>query len=181
VNIILIKIVNVDVENVDKGNGKSYQLAEVLYDYNGQKRTQKILSFANPAIFKTAKDAQKGEQYEVEIGKNSAGYNQFNSMVLSDGTPSPKPITSSSSSPASGGNTGFTANRSFETAEERAVRQRLIVRQSSLTNAIETLSPGAKAALDPAAVIKQAQDYYDWVFAKPDLFDQPDDLEDVPL
>jgi hypothetical protein len=56
----------------------------------------------------------------------------------------------------------------YETKEERAARQVLIVKQSSLTNAVATLSPGAKAALDANAVIDLAQKYADWVFDKPE-------------
>jgi hypothetical protein len=46
------------------------------------------------------------------------------------------------------------------------------VKQSSLSAAVESLSPGAKTALDPDEVIKRAQIYTDWVFAKDD---EPED------
>lgn len=169
----LIKIVNIDIESVQKGKS-SYEMMEVLYDVGGQKRTQKIVSFANPASFAALKKATKGDLFEVEITKNDQGYNQFASAKPSDGsgasTNDAGPPSSNRSVPQ---NTGA---RTFETAEERESRQRLIVRQSCLSNAISTLSPGSKGPLDPAAVKATAEDYVDWVFEKLDLFDQPNDL-----
>lgn len=53
--------------------------------------------------------------------------------------------------------------RDFETKEERAIRQRLIVRQSSITNAVDTLKDGKKA-LDSDEVLMLAEKYYQWVF-----------------
>lgn len=56
-----------------------------------------------------------------------------------------------------------TETRDFESKEERAIRQRLIVRQSSITNAIDTLKDGKKA-LDSDEVLMLAEKYYQWVF-----------------
>jgi hypothetical protein len=58
----------------------------------------------------------------------------------------------------------------------------LIVKQSSLSAAVESLSPGAKTALDPEEVIKRAQFYMDWVFSKEEDksgFDNMD--QDIPF
>lgn len=172
-----IKIINVDVESVVNGN-KNYELAEVLYDFQGNKRTQKVVSFANPSVFKTVKNAQKGEFYEVTVTKNGQGYNQWTAISASDGSAPAGNERASGTAPASSAGSN-TAVRTYETAEERERRQRLIVRQSSLTAALATLTPGAKAALDPAAVQKLAEQYTDWVFEKVDLFNQPNDLPDV--
>ena len=52
----------------------------------------------------------------------------------------------------------------YETRDERIARQRLIVRQSSLANAIEVLTT---AKVYDAAVIKNlAEDFTNWVFEK---------------
>jgi hypothetical protein len=42
------------------------------------------------------------------------------------------------------------------------------VKQSSLSSAVATLSPGAKTALDANAVLELAQKYADWVFTTAD-------------
>ena len=170
---MLIKIKNVDIETIGEGK-KAYQKAEVLYDA-GQYTNQvhKVMSFVNPSVYAKISKAVKGDTFEVAVSKNSKGYNQWDSIVASDGN-------SDDSAPSSNTPTRSVAqpspNRSFETAEERADRQRLIVRQSSLTAALATLSPGSKGPLDPEAVKSLAEQYTNWVFEKVDLFDQPNDI-----
>ena len=53
----------------------------------------------------------------------------------------------------------------YETKEERAARQELIVRQSSLSNAVAILSVGAKT-LAKNDVLDLATDLSNWVFNK---------------
>lgn len=169
---MLIKIIHVDVESKSAKNGKTYEQAEVIYEANGKKGTKKLMSFSNPSVFKTVKDASKGDSYEVELVKDG-DYWQWTKIVpagnYTDGGDAPAAPQRSTSTTAP-------VNRSFETKEERDARQRLIVRQSSLTAALATLSPGAKGPLDPNVVKAMADDYTDWVFEKLDLFDTPDDL-----
>lgn len=176
---MFIKVVNVDVEHVDKGNGKSYEIAEVLYDLDGVKRTQKVLSFANPTVFKTVKSATKGDTFNVTVIKNPQGFNQWNSITKSDAS-----VSSDAASSDSGTSTRTATNTArgstYETTEERAKRQRLIVRQSSLSNALELLTAGAKAPPDKEAVKALAEEFTDWVFEKVGVFDEPNDLEDIP-
>lgn len=177
-----IRIKNVDVETVP-GVGKkaSYQKAEVLYD-NGQYTNQvfKLFSFTNPSVFALISKATKGDTFEIEVTKNDKGFNQWVSASASVGgsgsSDSATPVSRST------GTSGSTPRSStYETTEERAVRQRLIVRQSSLTAAIATLSDG-KNALDPEQVKGLAEDYVSFVFEKVDLFDQPNDLDsDIPF
>ena len=171
---MLIKLIHVDVETMQAKNGKTYEQAEVLFESDGRKNTKKVMSFSNPAVFKTIKDAERGKSYQVEQVKDNNGYNQWTKFVPADSyTPDPKPtsdrVTSTTAPPA---------NRNFETKEERDARQRLIVRQSSLTNAVAILAPGAKSSLDPEVVKALADSLVDWVFERVDLFDQPDDLPD---
>ncbi|HET8688881.1 MAG TPA: hypothetical protein VFM18_19905, partial [Methanosarcina sp.] len=66
-------------------------------------------------------------------------------------------------------------------------RQVLIVRQSSLTNAIAVLTAGSKTPPDPEAVKKLAQEFVDFVFqadtsfSNVDLFTQDNDIDkDIP-
>lgn len=161
---MFVKIVDVEIEKVDNGKG-GYEKAEVIYDVGGDKRTQKVMSFASPGVFKVLKTAKKGDTFEVNVIKNPAGYNQWNSI-----TPAGAPAAGAApDAPAAAPRTaaGTTATKStYETADERAARQRLIVRQSSLTAALATLTPGSKAALDPEQVKALAESYTDWVFEK---------------
>lgn len=163
-----ITIVNVEVTTPA---GKRYQMAEVIYKENGETRTKKIMSFANPAVFNVVKDAKGGEQYTISQQKDDKGYWQWSS--ISAGAEAAASAVPSQTRTATAPSTG----RDFETKDERAQRQKLIVRQSSLSNAIATLAPGAKAALDPSAVLDLAELYVAWVTDTPNLFeDVPNDL-----
>lgn len=169
---VRITVINVDIEQRPGQKGKKgYEQAEVTYKDGDGTRSKKIMSFANPQVFATLKDAQKGDQFDVTSEKIGE-YWQW-TAISPAGAGSPDPVPARSSNGASSGSVG---RSNFETPEERAARQRLIVRQSSLTAALGTLTPGAKAALDPDAVEALAERYHDWVYQKPDLFDEPSDI-----
>lgn len=154
-----VKIVNVDIENVVKGKSR-YSKATVAYLYNGEARTQSVMSFTNPAVFKAVQDFV-GQEVEVEIQKNDAGYNQWVSIggIGAGSTPSAAPATASA--PAATRVTGS----NYETPAERAARQVYIVKQSSLANALTyfELTKGKPTADE---VTSLAQQFTDWVFAK---------------
>lgn len=172
-----IKVIDVEVEKVQKGKN-SYEVAEVLYDQGGQKRSFKVISFASPAVFKTISQATKGDEFDVEVTKNDAGFNQWVSCTPSDGSGSASHSVPSRSSSGTGSTAAPARTSTYETPEERANRQRLIVRQSSLTAALGILSPGTKEPLDVQVVKALAEELTDWVFEKPDLFAQSNDLEE---
>jgi hypothetical protein len=140
---------------------KKYGKATVNYAYNGEARRQNVMSFSNPDVFKKVQELQ-GQTVEVEVGKNDKGYSEWRSVTAtgpaSSGT---APATASTSATRVSGS-------NYETKEERAARQVLIVKQSSLSSAVATLSPGAKTALDANAVLELAQKYADWVFTTAD-------------
>ena len=169
-----ITLVNVDVTTPA---GKKYQQAEVVFkDDTGRVNTKKVMSFANPAVFAAIKDAKSGEQFTITQEKNDRGYWEWTSAKPGAGEAkaSAAPARQAAPAPASG--------RDFETKEERAQRQRLIVRQSSLSNAISMLTPGSKQAIAVADVIAVAEQLNEWVFKEPDLFfETENDLDkDIP-
>lgn len=158
-----VKIVSVSIEHVKQGK-KDYSKAEVIYTFNGQARTQKLISFANPAVFAIVQEWEnelpEGE-VNIEVGKNDAGYNEWRSINASGAAPnagSGSQTTPVSSAPKTA---TYAGGRDFETAMERAARQVLIVKQSSLTAALKQLE-GANA--DKDEVIELAQFFADWVF-----------------
>jgi hypothetical protein len=153
-----VTIKSVDVEWVGEGR-KKYGKATVNYAYNGEARRQNVMSFSNPDVFKKVQELQ-GQTVEVEVGKNDKGYSEWRSITAS-GAASAAPATGVTS------NATRVSGSNYETKEERAARQVLIVKQSSLSSAVATLSPGAKTALDANAVIELAQKYADWVFDTP--------------
>jgi hypothetical protein len=174
---MLVTIKNVDVENVVNGR-KRYSKAVVDYTFKGEARQQKIMSFANPEVFKKVQELV-GQEVDVELTKNDAGYSEWKSISAASSSGATATGTSTNSgAPA----TTRVSGSNYETKEERAARQVLIVKQSSLSAAVESLSPGAKTALDPDEVIKRAQVYTDWVFSKEDDKSGFDNMDgDIPF
>lgn len=162
----IITIKHVGIEKQQKGKG-SWEVAEVIYsDDSGKTSTKKIMSFANPQVFEALKTAQAGDKYEVTLAKNDAGYWNFTSAAKSDGTSNPTSQASAGNpAPRQGAVNSF--QRDFETKEERAIRQRLIVRQSSLSAAVSILGAGAKSPVSADEAISLAERLTDWVFTEP--------------
>ena len=172
-----IKVIDVEIEAVQKGKN-TYHKAEILYDNNGNKQSFKVIDFASPAVYKTISKATKGDMFDVEVTKNDAGFNQWVSCVPTDGSGSDSTVATPSKLAGTGSGSTPARTSTYETAEERATRQRLIVRQSSLTAALGILSPGSKGPLDVQVVKALAEELTDWVFEKADLFDEPNDIEE---
>jgi hypothetical protein len=143
-----------DVENVQKGKNR-YQVGTVNYEYKGEPRQQKIMSFANPQVFKDLQGFTNGDVIGVETTKNG-NFTNWSKVEKANGNAAP----AVSGTPT----TGKVLGSQYETRDERVLRQLHIVRQSSLAQAVASLTPGAKAALDPAVVLERAQQYVDWVY-----------------
>lgn len=157
-----VRIVSVDITRVKEGK-KDYSKAQVIYTFNGQARTQNLISFANPAVFAIVEEwAQSlpSDLVEVEVGKNDKGYNEWRSIGTVEPGSAPSPATSSPSSGVPKTST-FTGGRDFETAVERAARQVLIVKQSCLAVAEKQMNGTQPAKED---VVALAQFYVDWIF-----------------
>lgn len=157
-----VKILDVAVENVVKGKSR-YSKAAVAYSYNGEARTQNIMSFVNPGVWKIITDpAIIGTEVEVNLTKNAAGYNEWAGIGEAGSAP-PAPsggVQTPTSSPAPTRVTGS----NYETPAERAQRQVYIVKQSSLSNAVNILSHANKDKLQVEEVLDLAQKLTDFVF-----------------
>lgn len=158
-----VKIVSVSVETVNSGR-KNYRKATVIYTFNGQARTQNVMDFSNPAVFKTVaswEGAPPADEVEVEVGKNAGGFNEWRSIgAASSGGEATVPAPAAA--PKSG--TYTAPARDFETRDERAARQVLIVKQSSLERAVDILKArGFEDELTVEAVTEVAQRLADWV------------------
>lgn len=160
-----IQIVNV---SVSKPAGKKYNQADVVFTRDGRESKWRIMDFANPQVFKALQNAQEGEEFAITVGKNDKGYDTWTSATkVAEGAVAPSAKAS--------GSTGGTTKSSWETADERAARQRLIVRQSSLAQAIEyfKLQETKPNHMD---VLSLAEEFHDWVFEEPSLAEMPNDL-----
>lgn len=153
------------IEVIDVGTPvavKKYHTIEVAYKADGKTSGKKLMSFLFPEVYETLSKASRGAVFEVTSVKNDAGYWDWVKVVESGSAGLPAP-TEQGAAPRDFKQESKAVKSTYETAEERAARQILIVRQSSLSNAVATLAVGAKS-ITPTAVVALAKEYEDYVF-----------------
>lgn len=161
-----ITIKSVDTEYVKTAKG-GYEKLEVVYDNQGKTEVKKLMSFSNPKVYEKIKKATQGETFDVELSKDEKGYWQWAS--LNAAVPSATPSGNVENKPAA-----TKGSTSWETAEERALKQRLIVRQSCLKTAADFLN-GAGLA-DVPVLLQTADTLVAWVYQAPGLIEMEDDI-----
>ena len=172
---MLINIVDVGTPSTKASStGRSYQEIDVTYKTeNGQVSNKKIMSFSNPSVFNHLKDLTKGEVVHVTTVKNAKGYWDWTGIGNEGDAPAPtqsKPATAQAGVRVTGSN--------YETKEERAARQVYIIRQSSISSAIDLLKDSKPTVEGVLGVAKQFEEY---IFAEKKGIDAIDDLEDDVL
>lgn len=134
----------------------SYQKLELAFKgEDGKVLGKNIMSFGAAAVtFKVLAKAQGGEVYDITSVKNEAsGYWDWTNAAK--GEAGSALVASSASPPAVG-----TTKSTYETSEERARKQVYIVRQSSLSAAINYIGDTKKVSTnDVIAVAKQFEAY----------------------
>ena len=168
-----IQIVTTTVTTKPTTRG-SYQELEVVYKnltFQGKVESKKLMSFgAGASSFTTLSTASGGSVWDVTVVKNDKGYNDWVSTTPATG------VSVTEAAPT--GKPAPTPRSTYETPEERAQRQVLIVRQSSLSSAIATLAIGSKLAPKPNEVIAVAKEYEAYVFGIADP--GPSGFADLP-
>lgn len=127
-----IKVIEVATEN----KGRWSRLSVKYQNQEGLPQAKDVMSFGpTKDTFLILSQAKRGDEYEITAEKNEKGYWDWveakktgHSEVATNALPAAQQ--------APRGN--------FETAEERAARQILIVRQSSLATAVEYLNHNKK-------------------------------------
>ncbi len=169
---MIIEILSTAVKTLPgKKPGTSYQALEVAFrnkTFGDKVEGKKLMSFgATGETFKKLAIAQAGEVYDIVVQKNDAGFNDWISAKKSSGEDMPT-TTQSTATPARVSTTsaGFTATpkSTYETPEERAKKQVYIVRQSSITAALTTLTAASKTPPQVDDVLKVASQYEAFVF-----------------
>lgn len=166
-----IEVVNVSVATVPTAKG-SYQVADVAYknkSFQDKLEGKKVMSFSNKDVFTTLSNAKFGDVFDVSRVKNDKGF--WDWVGLSSGgvgvvaVPSNAAGSSPTGSVPSVVKTGtVTPKSNYETSEERAARQVLIVRQSSISSAVEFAV--ANKIKDEEEVLRLATRFVDYVFGK---------------
>lgn len=158
---MLVKILDVNVENIVKGKSR-YSKATVAYSFAGEARTQNIMSFVNPEVFKRVTDPGIiGTEVEVTLTKNAAGYNEW--AAVGDAG-SVKGVDSASVGSVGAPAATRVTGSNYETPAERAQKQVYIVKQSSITAAISFLKDSTPNNFTQENVIETAQGFVDYVF-----------------
>lgn len=178
---MLINVIDVGTPNSHPtAKGGTYQSIEVTYKGDdGKVSSKKLMSFANPTVFSAAKNWSKGDVVNVRTEKlpNKDGqlFWQWTGIESGDAPSTPAPSSTST--------TTRPAVSNYETREERQARQVLIVRQSTLSNAIAILTTGAKAPPTTADIYALADELQAYVFnEKPEVDSIADDLDsDIPF
>ncbi len=151
---MFIDVLSVSVE--DKGK---YKVAEVAYKgSDGKVTSKKVMSFGAAAeVFKLLSNSKGGEKYEITANKNDKGYWDWVSAKPSTGAAQATTVSAAGSAPRS----------TYETAEERALRQVLIVRQSAINAAIEfEKANNPKGGLSLSNILEVAKAFENHVFGR---------------
>jgi len=170
-----VSVIQVEITTKPTKSGKgNYQQAEITFKRadTGKVESKKAMSFTNTSVFKAVADSKQGDTLSIITEKNEAtGYWDWTEVTpVAPGQEAPQQVKAASNATASPKST-------YETPEERAKKQVYIVRQSSISNAIELLSVGAKTPPSTELVLKEAKKFEDYVFGIVGLFDQPNDLD----
>lgn len=159
---IKIQVLSVSTETKPTQKG-SYQMLEVAYkdlSNGGKVSAKKLMSFTNKEVFSVLAVAKAADVFDVVMEKGEKYWDWVKvtkgQASLSDAATSVAKTTGPQS--VSGG------NRGFETPEERAKKQIYIVRQSSLSSAIDLLTANVKTQPTVEEVIKIAQLFESFVF-----------------
>lgn len=172
-----IEILSVEIKTVPTAKG-SYQQAELAYKnltFQGKIEGRKLMSFgAGANTFKALSVAPPGSVWNITIVKNDKGFNDW--VSAERGTAGVQTVADTQgaaigqAAQARQGSSPAPVRSSYEGPEERAARQVLIVRQSSLSTAADVLTTGAKSPPKSEEVIALAKEFEQYVFGvKPDL------------
>ena len=136
-------------------------------DERGANKSWKLISFSNPKVFDTFKNAKVNDVFNVTTRKNDKDFTEWASAEIVEES---KAATSNTLT-EKGSNTRTPIVSQYETRDERNLRQRLIVRQSCLAQAVEYVTDA-----DIETVLQTAEKFNAWVWEAPDLLDVTNDI-----
>lgn len=182
-NQMIIKVVAVEIVGAKTKTGKDYEYLDVMFKnltFEGKAESKKIMPFGSKEVFATLKAATSGQVFTVLRTKDDAGYWQWDGIAA--GEQQIEVATTGTKTMAQPATAAPKSN--FETAEERAKRQMLIVRQSAISSAVAFLSHNNKN-YKLQDVLDTANAFYEYVFqtgVKVPTATLPEiDDEDIPM
>jgi hypothetical protein len=153
--LVLDPALDVEVPKFKGGGSYSAFILKYINDRNEVKEIQKPMANLKykPSLMDTLKILKKGDDITLVMEKNEAGF--LDILDLQKGRVE---VTPMANAPAAA--TGKVVGSNYETADERKLKQRLIVRQSSIGAAIE-LQPKST----PEAILELAKVFEDYCYA----------------
>lgn len=154
-----------EVDGPNKSDKGRWQ--EITLTYTDQKddsnRTKTLVSFGDGKPVYDALEAGEfgpGDEAEIELKKAGKFWNWVGiDSVSSDVAPSKSKPTST---PKSGGKSGWTPDPNRETAEERYYRNLAICRQNALTNAVNFASSAEAEPVDVNFILETADKFFQY-------------------
>jgi len=128
-------------------------------DEAGRNKNWKLISFSNPKVFDTLKNAKVNDVFNITTRENDKGFKEWASAEIVEESRAAVSNTLDKSAPAKPA-----VVSQYETRDERNLRQRLIVRQSCLAQAVacdKDLNAGIEG------VLTIADRFVEWVFEAP--------------
>jgi len=153
------------------GKGKNKVLTITYKSDDGKVEAKKLFDWATKTeVWEILDNAQKGSVLNVEKEKNDKGYWDWMAVHRQDG-----PMKTSEGSPARPAPTKPT----YETPDERALKQVMIVRQSSISSAVNYLVGATKVTKEtgftPQHVIDVAKQFESYVMGN-SIYDLENDI-----
>ena len=172
-NRMQITIVAVSIEHMPGKNG-GYDKAEVAYKgEDGKVSGKNLVSFNAPDAFAVIKTATTGDVLDVTAEKDAKGYWQWVKVVRAE-------VGTKTSSAAVDGATKVSAvKNTYETPEERALKQLYIVRQSSINASLAFYKDVSGEAASIESVLKLAREFEAYVYRKEVFADFKGDEKDI--
>jgi hypothetical protein len=156
-----ITVLSVSKNQMMSKAGKPYTQLEIAYKgEDGQVKGKKLMPFGDSkAAFEGMQAANSGEFWDVTPVKEGEFW-VWTNVKKSDGSSIVSSTTQTTTTSNQTQVGGKVVGSNYETKEERAHRQVLIVRQSSLGHAVEY--KGSKASIED--IISTAKTFEDYVF-----------------
>lgn len=125
-----------------------YNTLEVAYKFDGKTTGKKLLDFVTKASYDVLVNAKQGEVYFIEAEKNEKGYIDWltatpvdptNATSTSEGAVAESAPAAPAKPPGVPPSRGRVVGNTYETPEERLVKQAAIIRQATLNMALHLL------------------------------------------
>lgn len=147
-----IKVLSVSKPTTVSKGKNTWQQIEVEYQGKQGRKAKSLRDFADKEVFSFFTSVTSGQTVDVDVKKEGDFWNWKGAKVVVAG--------------ASDDNRAEKVSKgNWETSEERAARQRYIVRQSSITNAI-TLSTANGRKTDVGEILELASRFEAFVFGE---------------